>query len=45
VPVEGSTEGGVGRTLDLMCQTPLSVCGEIARIRQNLLSTAAAADR
>jgi chorismate mutase/prephenate dehydratase len=35
----------VGRTLDLMCQTPLSVCGEIRlRIRQNLLSTVAAAD-
>ena len=45
VPVENSTEGVVGRTLDLMCQTPLSVCGEIRlRIRQNLLSTAAAAD-
>ncbi len=39
VPVENSTEGVVGRTLDLMCQTPLSVCGEInLRIRQNLLS-------
>ena len=37
VPVENSTEGVVGRTLDLMCQTPLSVCGEIRlRIRQNL---------
>jgi len=42
VPVENSTEGAVGRTLDLMCQTPLSICGEIRlRIRQNLLSTAA----
>jgi chorismate mutase-like protein len=28
VPVENSTEGAVGRTLDLMCQTPLSICGE-----------------
>jgi chorismate mutase/prephenate dehydratase len=40
VPVENSTEGAVGRTLDLMCQTPLSICGEIRlRIRQNLLAT------
>jgi len=43
VPVENSTEGAVGRTLDLMCQTPLTICGEIRlRIRQNLLSNAAA---
>ncbi len=42
VPVENSTEGVIGRTLDLMCQTPLSICGEVRlRIRQNLLSTAA----
>ena len=41
VPVENSTEGAVGRTLDLMCQTPLSICGEIRlRIRQNLLANA-----
>jgi chorismate mutase/prephenate dehydratase len=41
VPVENSTEGVVGRTLDLMCQTPLSVCGEVnLRIRHNLLSNA-----
>jgi chorismate mutase/prephenate dehydratase len=41
VPVENSTEGAVGRTLDLMCTTDLSVCGEIKlRIRQNLLSNA-----
>ena len=39
VPVENSTEGAVGRTLDLMCQTDLSVCGEVKlRIQQNLLS-------
>jgi chorismate mutase/prephenate dehydratase len=45
VPVENSTEGVVGRTLDLMCQTPLSICGEIRlRVRQNLLSTAATMD-
>ncbi len=41
-PVENSTEGAVGRTLDLMCQTPLEICGEIKlRIEQNLLSNAA----
>jgi chorismate mutase / prephenate dehydratase len=41
VPVENSTEGAVGRTLDLMCSTDLSVCGEIKlRIQQNLLSNA-----
>jgi len=42
VPVENSTEGVVGRTLDLMCQTPLAICGEIKLpVRQNLLSNAA----
>jgi len=42
VPVENSSEGAIGRTLDLMCQTPLTICGEIRlRIRQNLLSSAA----
>ena len=42
VPVENSTEGAVGRTLDLMCQTSLAICGEIKlRIEQNLLSNAA----
>ena len=42
VPVENSTEGAVGRTLDLMCTTDLSVCGEIKlRIQQNLISNAA----
>jgi chorismate mutase/prephenate dehydratase len=41
VPVENSTEGAVGRTLDLMCATDLSVCGEVKlRIQQNLLSNA-----
>src|SRR5205814_2772885 len=38
VPVENSTEGAVGRTLDLMCQTPLSIVGEVKlRIGHNLL--------
>lgn len=39
VPVENSTEGAVGRTLDLLLQTPLKVCGEIALpIHQFLLA-------
>jgi len=29
VPVENSTEGAVGRSLDLMPQTPMKVCGEV----------------
>lgn len=29
VPVENSTEGAVGRTMDLLLQTSLTVCGEI----------------
>jgi chorismate mutase/prephenate dehydratase len=40
VPVENSTEGVVGRTLDLLLATPLRICGEIElRVQQNLLST------
>ena len=39
VPVENSTEGAVGRTLDLLLATPLRICGEIElRVQQNLLS-------
>jgi chorismate mutase/prephenate dehydratase len=39
VPVENSTEGVVGRTLDLLLATPLLICGEIElRVQQNLLS-------
>jgi chorismate mutase / prephenate dehydratase len=46
VPVENSTEGTVGRTLDLMVMTDLSICGEIKlRVQQNLLSNAPALDR
>jgi chorismate mutase/prephenate dehydratase len=38
VPVENSTEGAVGRTLDLLLTTPLQVCGEIIlRVHQNVL--------
>jgi chorismate mutase / prephenate dehydratase len=39
VPSENSTEGSVGRTLDLLLQTPLRICAEVMqRVRQNLLS-------
>jgi chorismate mutase / prephenate dehydratase len=39
VPVENSTEGAVGRSLDLMPNTPMKVCGEvIVRIHHNLMS-------
>jgi chorismate mutase/prephenate dehydratase len=39
VPVENSTEGAVGRTLDLLLLTPLRICAEIElRVQQNLLS-------
>lgn len=46
VPVENSTEGAVGRTLDLLVATPLTICGEVElRVQQNLmLNPAAAAD-
>jgi len=29
VPAENSTEGAVGRTLDLLMQSPLQICGEV----------------
>jgi chorismate mutase/prephenate dehydratase len=39
VPVENSTEGAVGRSLDLMPGTSLKVCGEVlVRIHQNLMA-------
>ncbi|MGH8670215.1 MAG: prephenate dehydratase [Burkholderiales bacterium] len=39
VPAENSTEGVVGRTLDLLVSTPLRICGEVElRVQQNLLS-------
>ena len=41
VPVENSTEGAVGRSLDLLLQTPLRICGEIRlRVHQNLMRKA-----
>lgn len=39
VPVENSTEGAIGRTLDLLLSTPSKVCGEVLLpIRQCLMS-------
>jgi len=39
VPVENSTEGVVGRTLDLLLVSPLRICGEVElRVRQNLMA-------
>jgi chorismate mutase/prephenate dehydratase len=46
VPVENSTEGAVGRSLDLMPQTPMKVCGEvIVRIHHNLMMKTTAPPR
>ena len=39
VPIENSTEGAIGRTLDLLIKTPLKICGEVSlRIEQHFLS-------
>ena len=44
VPAENSTEGVVGRTLDLLVATALSICGEVElRVQQNLLAKGVAA--
>src|SRR5512143_3241729 len=41
VPVENSTEGAIGRTLDLLLTTAAKVCGEVMLpVRQCLLSKA-----
>ncbi|MFN3883509.1 MAG: prephenate dehydratase [Rhodocyclaceae bacterium] len=41
VPIENSTEGSVGRTLDQMLVSPLMICGEVnLRIHQNLMTKA-----
>jgi chorismate mutase/prephenate dehydratase len=38
VPMENSTEGAIGRSLDLLLTTRLKVCGEVVlRVRQNLM--------
>lgn len=40
IPVENSTEGAVGRSLDLMPQTPLKTCGEVLiRIHHHLMAS------
>ncbi|MGZ8251423.1 MAG: prephenate dehydratase [Methylophilaceae bacterium] len=40
VPVENSTEGAVGRTLDLLMATKLNICGEIKLpVHHNLVSS------
>lgn len=42
VPAENSTEGAIGRTLDLLLATPLRICGEVElRIQQNLMARGA----
>ena len=39
VPVENSTDGAIGRTLDLMLATPLRICAEVVlRVQQNLMA-------
>jgi len=41
VPIENSTEGAIGRTLDLLLSTQLHLCGEVLLpVHQNLLSKA-----
>ena len=46
VPIENSTEGAIGRTLDLLMTTPLKVCGEVVvRIHQHLLSNESSLDK
>lgn len=42
VPVENSTEGAVGRTMDLLVSSPLRICGEVLLpVHQNFMSKAA----
>ncbi len=46
VPVENSTEGAIGRTLDLLMTSPLKICGEVVlRIHQHLLSNETSFDK
>jgi chorismate mutase/prephenate dehydratase len=38
VPIENSTEGAIGRSLDLLLSSPLQICGEInLPIHHNLM--------
>lgn len=42
VPVENSSEGAVNRSLDLLLQTTLPICGEVSiAVRHNLMSSTA----
>ena len=46
VPVENSTEGAVGRSMDLLFATPLKICGEVVlRIHQNLMTRETSLDK
>ena len=46
VPIENSTEGAIGRTLDLLMNTPLKICGEVVlRVNQHLLSNETSLDK
>ncbi len=46
VPIENSTEGAIGRTLDLLMTTPLKMCGEVVlRVHQHLLSHETSLDK
>ena len=45
VPVENSTEGAIGRTLDLLLTSPLKVCGEVnLPIHHNLMAKCSSID-
>jgi chorismate mutase/prephenate dehydratase len=45
VPVENSTEGSINRTLDLLLQTPLKICAEVAlKIQHHLLTRSGTMD-
>jgi chorismate mutase/prephenate dehydratase len=45
VPVENSTEGVIGRTLDLIVASPLKICGEVVLpIHQTLMRKSASLD-
>jgi chorismate mutase/prephenate dehydratase len=45
VPVENSTEGAIGRTLDLIVASPLKICGEVMLpVHQTLMRTQASLD-
>jgi chorismate mutase/prephenate dehydratase len=45
VPVENSSEGAIGRTLDLMLQTNLAISGEVSvEVNHNLMTASGAMD-